>query len=191
MYRTIKPNTLVSIESCWTIKQMLDQALSVDGDVMEAGVFRGGTARLLKETVACADGRTLYLFDSFERMKRVDSEKDRIREGDFKQTSLDRVKKTVGVDKFIIYKEGWIPDTFAGMDDVRFCFAHIDLDLYQSITDCLDFTYPRTSAGGVLVFDDYGHASCPGARQAVERFFSDKPEKPLALMTGQAIVVKL
>jgi len=25
----------------------------------------------------------------------------------------------------------------------------------------------------------------PGARQAVEEFFADKPEKPLALLTGQ------
>ncbi len=41
------------------------------------------------------------------------------------------------------------------------------------------------------MFDDYGFASCPGARRAVDEFFVDKPERPLGLQTGQALVVKL
>ena len=84
-----------------------------------------------------------------------------------------------------------IPDTFAGLSDARFCFAHIDLDLYQGVRDSLDFLYPRLSHGGVIVLDDYGFASCPGARKAVDEFFQDKPERPLALSTSQAIIHKL
>jgi len=71
------------------------------------------------------------------------------------------------------------------------CFAHIDLDLYQGVLDTLAFVYPRMPTGGVIVCDDYGFASCPGARRAIEEFFADKPEKPLALLTGQAVIHKL
>jgi len=182
---------MVSIERCWTLSQMLAQALNVQGDVMEAGVFQGGTARLLKHAMSGAAGRTLFLFDSFEGMERVSRATDRHRAGDFADTSLEAVRKVVGSESYVDYRKGWVPQSFSGLDDRTFCFAHIDLDLYQSILDCMAFVYPRMPSGGVIVFDDYGFPSCPGARKAVDEFFATKPERPLALMTGQALVMKL
>lgn len=44
--------------------------------------------------------------------------------------------------------------------------------------------------GGVIVFDDYGLESCYGARVAVDAFFAGRPETPLCLPTGQAVVVR-
>ena len=41
------------------------------------------------------------------------------------------------------------------------------------------------------MLDDFGFASCPGARRAVEEFFADKPERPLALQTCQGLIHKL
>jgi O-methyltransferase len=91
---------------------------------------------------------------------------------------------------FIEYREGFIPDTFAGLEDELFAFVHVDLDIYRSITDCCAFVYPRMTAGAVMVFDDYGFPGCPGARAAVDKFFADKPEHPLVLPTGQAVVIR-
>ena len=190
LYNEISPFTLVSIDRCWTLSQMLAQAQSVDGDVMEAGVFRGGTALLLKKGMRGGENRKLLLFDSFEGMETVSRATDRHREGEFADTSLDGVRNVVGAEPFVDYRKGWIPQSFAGLGEAKFCFAHIDLDLYQSILDCLDFVYPRMPSGGVIVFDDYGFPSCPGARRAVDEFFAGKLERPLALMTGQALVVK-
>jgi O-methyltransferase len=68
--------------------------------------------------------------------------------------------------------------------------VHVDLDIFASITDALTFFYPRMAAGGIIVFDDYGFPSCPGARAAVDEFFSQKPEVPFALQTGQCVVRK-
>ena len=158
---------------------------------MEAGVFQGGTARLLKLALGEMREKRLYLFDSFEGMKRVSDREDRHSEGDFSDTSVEAVRKVVGGGEFVHICKGWIPETFAGLDDRRFCFAHIDLDLYQGVRDSLNFLYPRLSRGGVIVLDDYGFASCPGARKAVDEFFADKPERPLALSTSQAIIHKL
>lgn len=55
----------------------------------------------------------------------------------------------------------------------------------------LELSAPRLSPGGIIVLDDYGIASCPGARRAVDDFFMDKPERPLALLTAQALIHKL
>lgn len=189
-YNRVSPYTVVDIERCWTIWQALSQSLNVDGDVMEAGVFQGGTAKLIREAIGDRRDKKLYLFDSFEGMEAV-SQVDRHKQGDFADTSLEGVRAVVGTEDFIDYRKGWVPQTFAGLEDRKFCFAHIDLDLYQGIIDCLEFVYPRLSPGGSIVFDDYGFASCPGARRAVDEFFADKRERPLALKTAQALVTKL
>jgi O-methyltransferase len=190
-YARIKNLTWCSVDRCWVLSTLLRQALNIDGDVMEAGVFQGGTALLLKRITEERPAKALRLFDSFEGMKDADPHHDRHRIGDFSGTSLDAVQKAVGNDAFIDYRKGWIPATFLGLSDNEFCFAHIDVDLYQSIMDCCLFLYPRMPRGGIIVFDDYGFASCPGARQAVDEFFSDKPENPLTLHTGQAVIFKL
>jgi hypothetical protein len=41
-----------------------------------------------------------------------------------------------------------------------------------------------------MLFDDYGFVGEPGVRAAVDEFFRGKPEKPLYLPSGQALVVK-
>jgi hypothetical protein len=42
----------------------------------------------------------------------------------------------------------------------------------------------------VVVFGGHGCASTPGARRAIDAFFTHKPEIPIVLRAGQAIVVK-
>lgn len=195
--RSVKGNTGLTPQSLYTLMHFLNETLHLDGDVVECGVWRGGSARLLREEILRdAADKKLYLFDSFEGMAAVDSEQDRHSVGDFQDTSLDHVQAFVagaeGDDPkgVAVFRKGWIPDTFKGLSKIKICFAHIDLDLYQSILDSLNFVYPRLAGRGVIVFDDYGFASCPGARQAVDEFFRDKPEKPFVLNTGQAFVIK-
>jgi O-methyltransferase len=191
LYAQIAPHTEVSIERAWTLWQEVQEALSLPGDVAEAGVFRGGTAKLLATAMAEHEGdKALYLFDSFDGMEAV-SDKDRHAKGDFADTSLGVVRQAVGDHPFVRFREGWIPASFTGLEPRRFCFAHIDLDLYEGVRDSLRFFYPRMTPGGVIVLDDYGFASCPGARAAADEFFADKPERLLALSTAQGVVHKL
>lgn len=190
IYDSIKAHTVVPSERAWTIWQMASHAASLDGDFMEAGVFQGGTAKMLR-ILAERTGKSLDLFDSFEGMEVADARLDRHVSGDFADTSIEAVQKVVGAADFVRFHKGWVPHTFKGLEDRKFCFAHIDLDLYQGVRDSLEFLYPRMPQGGVIISDDYGFASCPGARRAVDEFFADKPEKPLALLTGQGLIVKL
>jgi O-methyltransferase len=195
--QSVKGNTGLRPQSLYTLVHFLKEAMHLGGDVVECGVWRGGSARLLREEVLREGAaKKLYLFDSFEGMAAVDSEQDRHNVGDFRDTSLEHVQSFVAGAKgddprgVAVFRKGWIPETFDGLDSMKVCFAHIDLDLYQSILDSLAFVYPRLASRGVIVFDDYGFASCPGARRAVDEFFDDKPEKPFVLDTAQAVVIK-
>jgi hypothetical protein len=66
----------------------------------------------------------------------------------------------------------------------------VDVDLYEATLGSLDFFYPRLVPGGMLVCDDYGFTTCPGATRAVDEFMSGRPEPIIHLPTGQGLVIK-
>ena len=183
------PWTIVTIDRCHVLWTLATQALHVPGDFWECGVYKGGTARLLAERLAASDKR-LHLFDTFGGMPATGPE-DLHGEGDFADTSPAAVCERVGHADRVKFHVGRIPGTFVVGDASPIAFAHIDVDIYRSILDCCAEIYPRLTPGGIMVFDDYGFPSCPGARKAVDEFFADKPEQPLVLPNAQAIVVRL
>ena len=140
-------------------------------------------------TESCPSKR-LYLFDTFEGMPETDADKDWHKQGDFSDTSLETVSAYVGHADLCVVCKGSIPETFAGLESAQVAFAHIDVDIYKSIIDCLQFIWPRVTFGGFVVLDDYGFPSCRGARAAVDEFFSREACVPLCLPTGQAVVFK-
>ena len=50
---------------------------------------------------------------------------------------------------------------------------HLDCDLYQSYLDSLNGIYKNINNGGVVIFDEYYSLKYPGARIAVDEFFSN------------------
>ena len=88
-----------------------------------------------------------------------------------------------------IYK-GWIPERFPEVQNTTFSLVHIDVDLYEPTLESLKFFYERMTPCGVILCDDYGSLSCPGAKRAFDEFFSDKPEALIELPTAQALIVK-
>jgi O-methyltransferase len=89
-----------------------------------------------------------------------------------------------------VLRPGLIAETFRGLELKRICFVHIDLDIYKSIFDALDFAWPRLADGGGIVFYDYGFASCPGARNSVDKYSAGTTTQPWPLASGQAVVFK-
>ncbi len=189
--------TLVTRDRLWVLKTAFEQTRTLRGEVWEAGVFQGGTALMLRRLIEAsagageADRTAMRLFDTFQGMPATRDDLDLHREGDFSDTSLDAVRSLVGNEPWIDYRPGLVPDTFAGLADCTVRLAHVDLDIYEGILSACEFIYPRLVPGGMMVFDDYGFWTCPGARAAVDQFFADKPERPLALPTGQAIMTRL
>lgn len=191
LFERIRKHTTLSRDRAWTLYSQARQALSVPGHFYEAGVYRGGSALLLRTVMGAGNGRVLRLFDSFSGMPPTDAIHDLHRGGDFSDTSLDTVRTVVGDGNAVTWHSGWVPATFAGLQDDRIAFAHIDMDIHDSVLACCEFVYPRLEIGGVMVFDDYGFMTCPGARRAVDNFFADKPETPFVFGNGQAVVNKL
>jgi len=156
----------------------------------EIGVFRGASARLIRETDPV---RPLHLFDTFEGLPETSKADVEFRAGQFEKgdlaCSLEDVRNYLGTGANLFFHKGMFPDTGAAVENERFSFVHSDVDLYSSACSVLSFFYPRLIRGGVLITHDF--ATCPGPRKAFSEFFADKPEVLVELAGDQAIVVKL
>jgi O-methyltransferase len=187
----VEPVSLVSQDRIYVLYTLALNAIYQSGEFWECGVYRGGTARMFAELLSAHDDpRPLHLFDTFAGMPETDQAHDLHKMGDFADTSLEWVRNFVGNRNRTEFHPGLIPETFAPMESSVIAFAHVDVDIYRSVMDCCAFIYPRLVLGGIMIFDDYGFPSCPGAREAVDEFFRDKSETPLVLATGQAIVIR-
>jgi O-methyltransferase len=193
VYDGAEPYTLVSADRCYILISLAQYASRLPGEFAECGVWKGGTALMLARVLSRENKKKLYLFDSFQGLPKVDQERDPwFHEGQYSAESVKVVEKVLG--EFINGVEihcGWMPETFNGLEEKRYAFAHIDVDIYQSNLDCCEYFYPRMVHGGVMLFDEYAFAAARGEKEAVDKFFADKPETPMTLPTGQAVVLKL
>jgi O-methyltransferase len=167
---------------------MIERTRDRAGDIADVGVFRGastlGMALYLREQKI---DKKIYAFDSFEGFpEEADADsylggaqsEDRTPHG-FSKTSVDLVRHKL--DSFLLQNveivEGYFCDSFPRFAPraIRFSFVHLDVNLYDSYRQALEFFYPRTVPGGVVMFDEYNDPPWPGCKLAVDEFIAGKP----------------
>lgn len=180
----------------WALKQFLRMTVSIGGDTAECGAYLGASSLLILEANRSSkdlDQKVHHIFDSFEGLSHPSTSDG----NHWKKGDLAAETKTVetyltpfvpGVD-YKMYK-GWIPDRFPEVENILFSFVHIDVDLYQPTYDSISFFYPRLKEGAILLCDDYGFLTCPGATKAVDDYLLDKKEKMLSLPDGGGFFIK-
>jgi hypothetical protein len=167
----------------------------LNGDTAECGSLHGAGSFLIMKATAC-DGRMHHVFDSFEGLSSPGpldkNEQKRVfvwQKGDLKVGEEMVANNLAGSGNFKLYK-GWIPARFNEVEDKKFAFVHIDVDLYEPTYESLEFFYERMIPGGIIVCDDYGSEACPGAYKACNDFIADKIEEIIHLTGGQGVVIK-
>lgn len=178
-----------SLDRKYTLDQLMKLVTTVAGDTVECGAYKGAASYLICRRIVGLD-KTHHVFDSFEGLSMPGPEDGtHWTEGGMAVNEAILMENLRGFD-FVVCHKGWIPERFDDVKDKRFCFVHLDVDLYQPTRDALIFFYPRTNPGGIILCDDYGFVTCPGAKTAMDSFFSDKPEEVVLLSTGQGVVIK-
>jgi O-methyltransferase len=189
--KQVRGHTLIHEERLFMLYQFANSVVSLKGNVAELGVYKGGSAKLLAKIFErSTEKKGIFLFDTFCGMPEANPLIDLHKKGDFPDTSLESVQNFLSDCQNITVYEGLFSDTLVKVANETFCFVHIDCDIYQSVLECCEFFYPRVTPGGVMIFDDYGSLSCPGAKKAVDDYFLGKIGRPIYLPTGQCVITK-
>jgi O-methyltransferase len=189
-----QPSTRI-LDRRFVLIKLAERVRDLDGSTAEFGVREGvGSALICKALQGTYKDSARHLgFDSFEGLPEP-TPRDKNSKG---QISWFRGGLKIPLESATHYLsdfehcqlvKGWIPETLGPFSDETFRFIHVDVDLYKSTVDSLEFAYPRMVNGGIILFDDYGFDDVSGARNAVNEFFSGRPETVFELPTGQAFV---
>lgn len=151
IYAKARKYTKVTEDRCYIIHKFCLHCLNLQGDFAECGVYKGGSAYVISQTLAQngLGDRLVHLFDTFAGMPAIaNKDPSGVKEGWFGDNSLSAVKEYLKDFPFVVFYPGFIPDTLEPVKDKRFAFVHIDVDLYQTTLDCCNFFYPRMTGGG-------------------------------------------
>lgn len=181
----------VACDRRWMLFQLLRLSSCVPGDTVECGVYKGaGSSLICRFAKQNGLDRRHHVFDSFAGLSKPGAKDGAYWGAGDMACDLEVVKARLAGYEGVEFHPGWIPTRWADVATLTFSFVHVDVDLYQPTLDCMTFFYPRLNPGGVLLCDDYGFTSCPGATEAVESFLEDKPERMLALASGGGFLIK-
>lgn len=144
----------------------------VEGDLIEAGAWRGGASILMRATLDSlgAHERTLWVADSFQGFPPPDTQ-EHLNEVDFLAVSLEEVQANFarfGLDRGVRFVPGFFEETLPGLSAHRWAIARLDGDTYEATRLTLQCLYPGLAVGGHLIVDDY--VIMPECRRAVDEY---------------------
>lgn len=180
--------TMVGVKRLDNLQSSIQTLLreNVPGDLVEAGVWRGGATIFMKAVLEIYGDmtRNLYAADSFRGLPEpsdafpADSG-DRHHEIAYLSVSLETVKENFrkyGVsDERVHFVEGWFQDTLHGLPCENIALLRLDGDMYSSTIHALEALYDRVQPGGFVIVDDY---NLVGAHSAVHDFLRVRDESP-------------
>ncbi len=193
IYNKVAPFTMTGPARVYSLIEAIKyiEQNNVKGDIVECGVWKGGSMMAVAETLKYCNNtaRHLYLYDTYEGMS-APTENDKTFDGTaakellesntskeknlvWAYSSLDSVKQVMQSTAYpsdkIHFVKGKVEDTIPQTIPSSIALLRLDTDWYESTRHELINLFPLLVAGGVLIIDDYGHWQ--GARKAVDEYF--------------------
>lgn len=161
--------TMIGLRRLNNVQRCIETVVrdSVPGDLIEAGVWRGGASiwmRAVLKTLGVRD-RIVWLADSFQGLPPPDTGRypqDRLSIFHlFRELSvpLPLVRRNFRrfrlLDSQVRFIKGFFADTLKTAPIERLALIRLDGDLYQSTMESLEALHPKLQRGGFVIVDDY------------------------------------
>lgn len=169
----------------------------LQGDFVECGVDRGGTAMCVISYIKpdSFKDRKFYLFDTFEGLVQEQlTEEERV----LARAGLDRyppvlkdVEKTFAKhDDFVRIVPGAVPETLSAFGGGPVAYLHIDMNVAYPERAAFEFFWPYLVQGAPVIFDDYGFPFHLKQKEALDEAAKLLGREIMMLPTGQGLIWK-
>lgn len=177
----------------WRMWILTELARSADGSgaFAEFGTNRGGCAYMM---LVATRKSPLYMFDTFAGIPDTNLTEQERAAGfahSWSDASVQHVKERLA--QWPERTRFCVGDVFETLDSAEtgvLALVHLDLNAAAATRRALEYAHPRLRTGGVVVCDDYGFTGYEDQRAVIDSFFAGTRDRPVALPTGQALVVK-
>lgn len=171
--------TMIGVSRMTNLQVLIGDIIceDVEGDIVEAGVWRGGASIFMKANLlARKSDKRLYVCDSFCGLPKPKLPED-AGDGHWKIKYLNvglgevilNFSKYELLDENVFFEKGWFSDTMPALakrllsEERKISLLRLDGDMYQSTIDVLANLYPLVSSGGYVIIDDYVLPPCKKA----------------------------
>jgi O-methyltransferase len=194
IWEATQPYTMTTIERIDALIKAVEYVVnnSIDGDIVECGVWRGGSMMAVAMTLLrLKANRNVWLYDTFEGMTspgKFDQDfqgryaGDLMNQGDPEsewiqaKSPLDDVKKAISSTGFPLaeakFVVGPVETTIPSTMPSKIALLRLDTDWFESTRHELRHLWPLLSDKGILIVDDYGDWA--GAKKAVDEYFAEQ-----------------
>ena len=185
-----------------TLVWAASNALKLDGDFVECGVFKGDMSWVVTQMTdfGKVTDKQFYLYDTFTGFSdKYSSSEDFPDKPEFYEfthkyyndpTLLGYVTERFSGMPNVKVVKGIVPDVFAELSPQKIAFLHIDLNSPGPEIGALEALFDRVVPGGYVIFDDYGWLGMRKLKAAEDAFMSERGYTVLELPTGQGLVIK-
>lgn len=178
---------------CWAAQH----ALRVEGDFVECGVSTGIVSRAVAHYVDFGNyqNKRFWLIDTFEGIPlpqatpkelALAQSKNQRHYFDCSQEVKEHFSR---YGNFEIIK-GRVPEVLSTLPVNKVAYLHIDMNIAEPEVNALEYFWPKMSAGGAVVFDDYASMAHVVQKQALDAVAKTLGFEILALPTGQGLALK-
>lgn len=193
-FERAKHNTLVDIYRLYDLWSLVAETAKAGGDIVEVGVWRGGSGCLMAKKAQLMGGdRTVWLCDTFKGVVKAGGADSAYTGGEHRDTDeriVDDMAAQLGISN-IRKLVGIFPDDSGPcLQAEKISLLHVDVDVYQSAKDCVNYLWERMDSGAAIVFDDYGFVGCEGVTRCVDEFRNRQDMFFLHNLNGHAVLIK-
>lgn len=193
IYEEIKDSTLVDIYRLYELWCISKQSADLEGDILEVGVWRGGSGAVLAKAIQNFPDKKVFLADTFRGVVKAGVRDTVYVNGEHADTSFQHVQKLISKLslKNVQILEGVFPEDTGSQITSKISLIHIDVDVFDSCKDIVSWAFERLSKGSVIIFDDYGFQGCEGVKYFVDELRENKDFLFIHNLNGHAIFIKL
>lgn len=197
VFNLVKDYSLVDKYRMYELWDLVEQTNKLEGSIIEIGVWKGGTGGLIAQKAELSGKKSdrVYLADTFCGVVKATSKDKYYKGGEHNDAPVEIVKQLIHERlklKNVTILQGIFPDdNIELLANERFRLCHIDVDVYQSAKDIVEWMWDKLVPMGVIVFDDYGFETCSG----IMLYVNELKKQANCFMTynlnGHALITKL